>query len=265
MAFDMRHSNADHFQLEKTNLKIFADGADLDAMKALAQKKWISGFTTNPALMLKEKVSSYSEFWEKVKRYLQGKSISLEVFADEPKAMIDQALILKSWGENIVVKIPITNTEGVFSGPVIKELQAMGVPLNITAIFTTKQVEELLKYLDPDQPIIISVFAGRIADTGRDPLVIMGAINHSLIQDAPKAQLLWASCREVYNILQAEQCGCQIITVTADILKKLNLLGMDLTEYSSKTVKEFHDAGLSAGMTLLPQEALVSKMKTGRP
>jgi transaldolase len=250
MAFDMQSGNLDYFQLEQTDLQIFADGAELNFMKALAQENFIKGFTTNPSLMHKAGVSTYSEFSKKVLANVQGKPVSFEVFSDEPEVMVEQALILRAWGSNVVVKIPITNTQGVFSGPIIQKLQAMGVPLNITAVFTTEQVDALLKYLDPEQPIIISVFAGRIADTGRDPLIMMGAIRHSLIQNAPKAQLLWASCREVYNILQADQCGCQIITVTYDILKKLPLLGKDLSAYSLDTVRAFYDDAKAAGINL---------------
>jgi transaldolase len=256
MAFDMYHSKFDYFQLGKAKVKIFADGADLTSIAQLATEPWVSGFTTNPSLMHKAGVSTYSEFSKKVLESVKGKSISFEVFSDEPEAMLEQALVLRSWGDNVVVKIPITNTEGVFSGPVIQQLQSLGVPLNITAIFTTEQVNKLLTYLDPKQPVIISVFAGRIADTGRDPVIIMNAIRDALNQRAPKAELLWASCREVYNILQADQCGCQIITVTYDILKKLPLLGKDLSEYSLDTVRAFYEDARAAGITLTaPLEA----------
>ena len=246
----MQHNDIDYFQLEKTDLQIFADGAELDTMAALAKEKWIRGFTTNPSLMHKAGVSTYTEFSKKVLENVHGKSISFEVFSDDPSTMVEQALIIRSWGDNVVVKIPITNTQGVFSGPIIKQLQDMGVPLNITAIFTLDQVDALLKYLDSDQKVIISVFAGRIADTGRDPLITMESIGKKLRQEVPRAQLLWASCREVYNILQAEQCGCQIITVTYDILKKLSLLGKNLEEYSLDTVRAFYEDAKAAGISL---------------
>jgi transaldolase len=261
MAFIMDDKNSQYFQIEKTQLQLFADGADLDIMPMFAKEEWISGFTTNPSLMHKAGVSTYSAFAKKVLDIVNGKSISFEVCSDDPNTMIEQALILKSWGDNVVVKIPITNTEGVFLGPIIKKLQSMKVPVNITAIFTIEQVKNLLPYLDKNQSIVLSVFAGRIADTGRDPSRMMHSIHAMLEKELPKANLLWASCREVYNILQAEACGCQIITVPYDILKKLSLLGKNLEEYSLETVKDFYDDAKRAGITVSPMSHDLTERK----
>lgn len=259
----MNPTDVDYFKPEDMQVKIFADGADPDSMARLAQEKWVKGFTTNPTLMRAIGVTSYPDFAKKVLSVTHEKPVSFEVFSDHPDKMLQQALTIKTWGEHAIIKIPITTTQGEFMGPLIQELQSLGVPLNITAVFTVEQVHELLKYLKKGREVIVSVFAGRIADTGRDPMTIMAAMRRLLVS-APHVQLLWASCREVYNILQAEQAGCQIITVTHDILKKMHLLGKDLAVYSLETVRQFYEDARVAGFTLaIAPEALVDQ-KTKR-
>jgi transaldolase len=231
-------------------IKIFADGADRDGIAALYAKPYIKGLTTNPTLMRKAGVADYEKFAREVLDVVKEKPISFEVFSDEFPEMRRQALRIGKWQENVYVKIPITNTRGDSALPLIDELSAEGVKLNVTAILTPEQVRGVAQAVKRDLPCVVSVFAGRVADTGVDPMPIMKE-SLQMLRELPKAELLWASVREVLNIFQAAQCGCHIVTVTHDILDKMvKLGGMDLTELSLDTVRMFHrDAG-AAGFKL---------------
>lgn len=241
----------DYIAVNALRVKLFGDGADPDTMKKLSPEPWIKGFTTNPTLMKQFGVTiTYEDFGQQVLECVLGKPVSFEVFSDDPKTIIKQAERIGSWGDNVYVKIPIMNTQGIFLGPVIGELQKLGLKLNITAVFTIAQVEALVQHIQPNMPMIVSVFAGRIADTGRNPLINMRHIRDLLKQQAPQVELLWASCREIYNIRQANQLGCDIITVTNDILKKVPLLGKDLHQYSLETVEAFYKDAITAGLVL---------------
>jgi transaldolase len=233
-------------RLELLTVKIFADGADLDGIVAMAKNPLIKGFTTNPTLMRKAGVVDYESFARKVIDAVPDYPVSFEVFADDFDEMIVQGRRIASWGRNVNVKIPITDTKGRFAGPVIAALSSEGVVLNVTAIMTIAQVEAVAKVLDPRVASIISVFAGRIADTGVDPVPHMRECLKRLAFH-PKAELLWASPRELLNIFHADQVGAHIITVTNDVLAKLSLIGKDLEQYSRETVQMFHkDATASA-------------------
>jgi transaldolase len=231
-------------------IKIFADGADRDGIAALYAKPYIKGLTTNPTLMRKAGVADYEKFARGVLEVVKEKPISFEVFSDEFPEMRRQALMIGRWQENVYVKIPITNTRGDSALPLIDELSAEGVKLNVTAILTPEQVGGVAKAVKRDVPCVVSVFAGRVADTGIDPMPIMKQ-SLEILRELPNAELLWASVREVLNIFQAAQCGCHIVTVTHDILDKMvKLGGMDLTELSLDTVRMFYrDAG-AAGFKL---------------
>lgn len=231
------------------NIKLFSDGADLDGIKTMAANEWIHGFTTNPTLMRKAGVADYKAFACEVLDIVPDRPVSFEVFADEFEEMKHQALEIGSWGKNVYVKIPVMNTKKQFSGELIRELAKHGVQLNITAVMTLEQVSAIVECLKDEVPAIVSVFAGRIADTGSDPIPIMKeAIG--VMQKKPKSELLWASPRELLNIVQANEIGCHIITATNDILKKLPLIGKDHLEYSLDTVKMFYQDALSAGFTI---------------
>ncbi len=234
---------------QSLKVKIFADGADLDAIRVLRRNPLIKGFTTNPTLMRKAGVSDYEAFGRAALDVAAGLPLSLEVFADDFDEMIAQGLTIASWGSNVNVKIPVSSTKGVFAGPVIKKLAASGVVLNVTALMTDEQVERVAACLDPKVPAIVSVFAGRVADTGRDPIPLMKRCRDALAH-LPRAELLWASPRELLNILQADEIGCHIITVTSDVLAKLALLGKDLDQYSLETVKMFYSDATSAGYAI---------------
>ena len=205
-------------------VKLFADGADLAGMKEMYANPMIEGFTTNPTLMRKAGVQDYKTFAHQVLEAIPDRPISFEVFADEFDAMEHQAIEIASWGKNVNVKIPVTNTRRQFSGPLIERLSKAGVTLNVTAVMSLDQVQRITKCLAPDTPAIISVFAGRIADTGRDPIPLM-AEAVKIMRARPKAELIWASPRELLNIFHADSIGCHIITATNDILKKLSLVG----------------------------------------
>jgi transaldolase len=236
--------------LGNLSVKIFADGADLEGMFSLYRDPLIKGLTTNPTLMRKAGIEDYEAFAKDVLQVVKTKSISFEVFSDDFPEMRRQALKIRDWQENVFVKIPITNTRSESSIPLIKELAAAKVPLNITAILTLKQVRDVTAVLNPSVPAIVSVFAGRIADTGKDPEPAMRA-SKALLADLPKAELLWASVREVLNIIQADNCGCDIVTVPHDILKKaMALFAMDLEKLSLDTVKMFAKDAELAGFTL---------------
>ncbi len=236
-------------KIEDLKIQLFADGAEKTAMLALAKKPHIKGFTTNPTLMRKGGVTNYATFTREILSVIKDKPISFEVFSDDFAEMERQAEIIASWGKHVYVKIPITNTKGESSIPLIKRLVSQDIKLNITAILTIVQVKEVEAVLSPVIPSVVSVFAGRIADTGRDPVPVMREAKKILAKNK-KAELLWASTREVLNIIQAEEAGCDIVTVPNDILKKLDKLGYDLTKLSLDTVKMFYDDGKSAGYIL---------------
>lgn len=227
-------------------IKIFADGADIKAMREAAANRLIKGFTTNPTLMRAAGISDYRAFALEALEAIPDRPISFEVFADDFSSMKDQALEIASWGPNVYVKIPVTNTRREFSGPLIATLSHAGVRLNVTAILTLDQVSRVAAALAENVPAVVSVFAGRVADTGRDPVPHMAEALR-LLRNRPKAELLWASPREVLNIFQADAIGCHIITVTPDHLKKLTLAGKDLGDYSLETVEMFRKDAVAAG------------------
>ena len=220
-------------------VKLYADGADITGIEEMSANSLISGFTTNPTLMRKAGVKNYASFAKEVLAIVPTKPVSFEVFADDFPTMERQALEIASWGKNVNVKIPVTNTRGEFSGPLIKKLSNAGVQLNVTAIMTLDQVKRVVEELNVDIPSIVSVFAGRIADTGRDPMPIMKNAVDAL-KSKPRSELIWASPRELLNIFQAEEVGCHIITATNDILKKITLHNKSLEQYSLETVEMFY-------------------------
>lgn len=236
--------------LETLPIKIFADGADLEGIIDLYRKPYIKGLTTNPTLMRKVGITDYEVFARSVLESVIDKPISFEVFSDEFSEMRRQALKIRDWQENVYVKIPITNTKRESALPLIAELAAEGVKVNVTAILTLDQVKGVAGALKRDVSAVVSVFAGRIADTGVDPIPVMKE-SLSLLKDLPLAELLWASVREVLNIFQAADCNCPIVTVPHDILAKASKLGgMDLTELSLDTVNMFHKDAVAAGFNL---------------
>lgn len=220
-------------------IKLFADGADLASILTLYANPRIKGFTTNPTLMRKAGVLNYEVFARNLVRMVPDRPISFEVFADDEDGMAAQARVIAAWGRNVNVKIPVTDQNGVFMGPLIQRLSRAGVALNVTAILTLDQVERVARALHPTTPAIVSVFAGRIADTGVDPVPVMKEARR-ILYARPRAELLWASPRELLNIFQAESAGCHIITVPPEILNKLDLVGKDLAAYSLETVAMFH-------------------------
>ena len=230
-------------------IKLYGDGASLPDFQRLYNEGLVTGFTTNPSLMHREKITDYEGFAKQLVALFPSSPLSFEVFSDEFEEMNRQARKIAAWGSNVYVKIPITNTRGESSLPMCEELSAEGIKLNITAILTLEQAAEAILALDPETPAIISVFAGRIADTGVDPKPIMAEVVR-LAAFKPKSEVLWASVREVYNVYEARDCGCHIITCTPDVLKKLSMEGMDLDELSLDTVKMFYKDALSAGFQL---------------
>ena len=224
---------------ESLKVKLFADGADLEGMIEMASKPFISGLTTNPTLMKKAGITDYVKFAKDVLGEIQDKPISFEVFSDEIEEMKVQGEKIASWASNVYVKVPVTNTRGESTKAVVKHLTSNGVKVNVTAIMTKAQVEHIAEALNPNVESYVSVFAGRSADTGVDPMPIMQK-SLSLISDNDKAELIWASPRELLNVYQANEIGCHIITATNDILKKLELVGKDLTLYSLETVCMFY-------------------------
>jgi transaldolase len=235
--------------LSQLAVKIFADGADKAGMLDMVAKPYIKGLTTNPTLMRKAGIADYRAFARDILAAIVDKPVCFEVFADDFAAMERQALEIAAWADNVYVKIPITNTRRDSSAALVKRLADRHVKLNVTAIMTLAQVRETAAALNPATPSYVSVFAGRIADTGLDPQPLMLEAVKMLEANA-NAQLVWASTREVLNIFQADAIGCHVITVTRDILSKLALVGYDLTEYSLDTVKMFHDDAQSAGFSL---------------
>jgi transaldolase len=233
-------------RLADLKVKIFADGADYDGIVKMARNSLVKGFTTNPTLMRKAGVSDYEAFARKVLGTITDRPVSFEVFADDFASMAEQARTIAAWGSNVNVKIPVTNTKGQTSSELIRALSSEGVMLNVTAIFTLDQVRSVANALVPATPAIVSVFAGRIADSGVDPIPHMAAAKKALAE-RPKAQLLWASTRELLNIFHAEESGCDIVTVPNEFLAKLDLVGKDLAEYSRETVQLFYrDAAAAA-------------------
>jgi transaldolase len=220
-------------------VKIFADGADISQIKQLAKNPLVKGFTTNPTLMRKAGIADYESFARSVLEVVPNLPVSFEVFADELSEMESQAKKIASWGSNVNVKIPVTNTKGEFTGPIIESLSRCGVVVNVTAIMTVNQVANIARCLSPNADAIVSVFAGRVADTGVDPISHMSLCLERL-ESLPNAQLLWASPRELLNIIQANDIGCHIITIGHDLLSKINLLGKDLNTYSLETVEMFY-------------------------
>lgn len=240
--------------IESLKVKVFADGADFESMKQLASNPLIKGFTTNPTLMKAAGVTDYVAFAHQVLAALPDRPISFEVFADELDEMEAQALEIATWGSNVNVKIPVTNTKGVSTAPIIERLSKQGVVLNVTAIFTLDQVRTVTDALDANTAAIVSVFAGRIADSGLDPIPLMTEAGE-ILSAKPKAELLWASPREILNIFHAEESGCQIITVSHDILAKLKSIGKDLDQFSLETVQMFYKDAMAAGFTIPTRKA----------
>lgn len=230
-------------------IKIFADGADKQSMLEMYSKPSIAGLTTNPTLMRKSGISDYRKFCLEILRTITDKPISFEVFSDDFQEMKAQALEISSWGANVYVKIPITNTKGELSLELVRDLVVSGVKVNVTAVFTLDQVRATASVLAAEVPSYVSIFAGRIADTGVDPIpLVQEAL--LILKDLPLCEVIWASPREVLNIVHADSIGCHVITVTQDLLKKQDLFGHDLSQYSLETVKMFYDDAQAAGYKL---------------
>ncbi len=241
-------------------VKLFCDAADIESLLMMYSKPYIRGFTTNPTLMRRAGVRDFEAFAHAVLTAIPDLPVSFEVFADDEAGMEQQARRIASWGGNVYVKIPVTNTTGVSTVPLIRRLSQRGIALNVTALMTLEQVRTVALALDPQTPAIVSVFAGRIADTGVDPVPLMRRAVE-LLASRPKAELLWASSRELLNIFHAEESGTHIITATPDILGKLSLLGKDLSAFSLETVKMLYTDAMAAGYSLdkpiaLPRSAL---------
>lgn len=236
-------------KINELSVKIFSDGADKSNMLEMYKKSYIKGLTTNPTLMKKSGIKDYRAFSKDILSYIKDKPLSFEVFSDDMSEMESQALEISSWGENVYVKIPVTNTKRESCESLIRRLAKNKVKLNVTALMTLNQVREVSAALDPDVPSYVSVFAGRVADTGCDPVPLMKEAVE-ILKQVPAAELIWASPRELLNIFQADDVGCHIITVTSDILKKINLVGYDLDNYSLDTVKMFYSDALEAGYQL---------------
>lgn len=230
-------------------VKIFADGADVKGMLEMYGKPYIKGFTTNPTLMRKAGITDYRAFSREVLSVIPDRPISFEVFSDDFAEMERQAKEIASWGSNVNVKIPVTNTKGEPSYGLVRNLARAGIKLNVTAVFTLEQVRDVVAALDASTPAYVSVFAGRIADTGRDPMPLMAAARE-MVHLLPKAELIWASPRELLNVFHAEAVGCDIITVTNDVLAKLSNVGKDLARFSLETVEMFRNDAIKAGFTL---------------
>jgi len=236
-------------KIEELDVKIFADGADKEGILEMYAKTFIKGFTTNPTLMRKAGISDYRAFAKEILQAISDRPISFEVFSDEFQDMERQAMEIASWGDNVYVKIPVTNTRGQPCYELVRKLTKSGVKVNVTALMTLDQVRDVVAVLESETPSYVSVFAGRIADTGRDPVPLMAAAVE-MLKTRPKAELIWASPRELLNIFQADTLGCHVITVTNDTLKKLVLIGRDLHDYSLETVKMFFEDAKGAGFEL---------------
>lgn len=236
-------------KIEDLKVKIFADGADKAAMLEMYAQPYIKGLTTNPTLMNKVGITDYRAFCKDILTHIKDKPLSFEVFSDDFTEMERQAMEIASWGDNVYVKIPVTNTKQETCYTLVKKLGGLKVKMNVTAIATLTQVRDVVAALNPIVPSYVSIFAGRVADTGRDPVPMMAAAVE-MLKVAPAAELIWASPRELLNIFQADAVGCQVITVTNDILKKLSLVGYDLDAYSLDTVKMFYNDAVAAGFKL---------------
>jgi transaldolase len=236
-------------KVEELKVQIFADGADKAGMLEMYTKPYIKGLTTNPTLMKKVGITDYSAFCKDILTFIKDKPLSFEVFSDDFAEMERQAMEIASWGDNVYVKIPVTNTKQETCYALVEKLANKNVKVNVTAIMTLAQVRDVVASLNPTVPSYVSVFAGRIADTGRDPVPLMAAAVEQL-NVAPAAELIWASPRELLNIFQADAIGCHVITVTNDILKKLSLVGYDLNQYSLETVSMFYNDAVAAGFKL---------------
>ena len=236
-------------KVEELKVKIFADGADKAGMLEMYEKPFVKGLTTNPTLMKKVGITDYRAFCKDILTTVNDKPLSFEVFSDDFAEMERQALEIASWGDNVYVKIPVTNTRQDSCYGLVKKLADQKVKLNVTALMTLDQVNNVVAALDPNIPSYVSVFAGRIADTGYDPVPLM-ATAVEILKAAPAAELIWASPRELLNIFQADEIGCHVITVTNDILKKISLVSYDLNQYSLDTVKMFYADAVAAGFKL---------------
>jgi transaldolase len=246
----MAHHAEDRIpSVDGLRVKLFADGADLKVIADMAANPGIKGFTTNPTLMRRAAVADYAAFAREALTLVPDRPVSLEVLSDDFAEMALQALEIASWGPNVFVKIPVTNTRGEFAGPLIEQLAGAGVQLNVTAILTVDQVEQVARCLSPDVASYVSVFAGRIADTGRDPVPVVRR-SVELVTPLRKTAIIWASPRELLNVIQADECGCHVITVTNEVLAKLSLVGRDLTEISLATVQMFRRDALAAGYAI---------------
>jgi len=235
--------------LDKLNIKIFADGASFEDMINMNENSMIKGLTTNPSLMKKAGITNYEDFAKKVTREIKKKTISFEVFSDDFDEMEKQAEKISTWGNNVYAKIPITNTKKESACELIKVLNEKKIKVNVTAIMTLQQVEDVYKVLNNSVNNYVSIFAGRIADTGINPEIIISE-SLKIFKDFKKTEILWASCREIYNIYQADKMGCHIITVPNDILKKTNVVDYNLEKYSLDTVKDFYKDSVEAGYKL---------------
>ena len=236
-------------KVNELQVKIFADGADKAGMLEMHAKPFIQGLTTNPTLMKKVGIKDYRAFCKDILTTIKEKPLSFEVFSDDFAEMERQAMEIASWGSNVYVKIPVTNTKQETCYALVKKLAAQKVKVNVTAIMTLSQVRDVVESLNPNVPSYVSVFAGRVADTGRDPVPMMTEAVE-MLKLSPASELIWASPRELLNIFQADDIGCQVITVTNDILKKLSLVGYDLEEYSLDTVKMFYNDAVAAGFKI---------------
>ena len=235
--------------INNLKIKIFADGANKKDMFELYGRNYIKGLTTNPTLMSKAKIENYEEFALSILKKIKDKPISFEVFADEFNEMERQARIINAWQSNVYVKIPVTNTKKESCAPLVKKLSSDGIKVNVTAIMTLDQVNEVSDVLNPEIPSYVSIFAGRIADTGKDPLkIIASAIE--LLRSNPTSEIIWASPRELLNLFQANDVGCHAITITTDLINKFKLLDYDLEEYSLDTVKMFYNDALESGFKI---------------
>ena len=236
-------------KIEDLKVQIFADGADKAGMLEMHEKSFVKGLTTNPTLMKKVGITDYAAFCKDILAHIKKKPLSFEVFSDDFSEMERQALEIASWGDNVYVKIPVTNTKQESCYALVKKLGQAKVKMNVTALMTLTQVRDVVAALNPTVPSYVSVFAGRIADTGRDPVPMMAAAVE-MLKVAPASELIWASPRELLNIFQADEIGCQVITVTNDIIKKLSLVGYDLDTFSLDTVKMFYEDAVAAGFKL---------------
>jgi transaldolase len=250
-------------KIEDLRISLFSDGADLPGIMEMYTRPWVRGFTTNPTLMRKAGVRNYEAFARSLLRAVRDRPVSLEVFADEEEEMEMQALTVATWGANVNVKIPVTNCAGVVQSRLIRTLSEAGVAVNVTAVLTLEQVEQVVEALAAETAAMVSIFAGRIADTGVDPIPLMAEAKR-MLRWRPRAQLLWASPRELLNVFQADDAGCDIITVPPDMLRKMELVGKDLKQYSLETVEMFHHDARSAGYRI-DTSLLATARASGKP